>query len=187
MYKISTVQLRTKVVYTYLFETNVFFTVIIPLSSWKKMRPFSFPTRTTAKCALKRTVVIATGSDHAHVFLVLSHKQFLPTTLLIHKNTETALHYLNKKLKEKKDSIEVGTNYEHHKAKHYLTQELKELNNNNFHPNSSVRSCTNRIHWLSLRKATKKRKQVRKPSPSLRSQGTWTRSNIEKAHGFAEH
>jgi hypothetical protein len=37
-------------------------------------------------------------------------------------------------------------------------------------------------------KATKKIKQVKKPSPPLRtSQGTWARSNVERAHAFAEH
>jgi hypothetical protein len=40
----------------------------------------------------------------------------------------------------------------------------------------------------SLWKATKKIKQVKKPSPPLRtSQGTWTSSNVEKAHAFIEH
>jgi hypothetical protein len=34
---------------------------------------------------------------------------------------------------------------------------------------------------------TKIIKQVRKPSPPRTSQGTWARSNIEKAHAFAEH
>jgi hypothetical protein len=39
-----------------------------------------------------------------------------------------------------------------------------------------------------LWKAIKKIKQVKKPSPPLRtSQGTWARSNVEKAHAFAEH
>jgi hypothetical protein len=39
-----------------------------------------------------------------------------------------------------------------------------------------------------LWKATKEIKQVKKPSPPLRtSQGTWARSNVEKAHSFAEH
>jgi hypothetical protein len=39
-----------------------------------------------------------------------------------------------------------------------------------------------------LWKATKKIKQVKKPSSSLRtSQGTWARSNVEKAHAFAKH
>jgi hypothetical protein len=34
---------------------------------------------------------------------------------------------------------------------------------------------------------TKKIKQVKKPFPPLRkSQGTWARSNDEKAHAFAE-
>jgi hypothetical protein len=36
--------------------------------------------------------------------------------------------------------------------------------------------------------ATKKIKQVKRPSPPLRtSQGTWVISNVEKAHTFAEH
>jgi hypothetical protein len=40
----------------------------------------------------------------------------------------------------------------------------------------------------SLWKATKNLKQVKKPSLPLRaSQGTWTRSNVEKAHAFVEH
>jgi hypothetical protein len=39
-----------------------------------------------------------------------------------------------------------------------------------------------------LWKATKKIKQVKRPSPSLRtSQGTWARSNVKKAHAFVEH
>jgi hypothetical protein len=39
-----------------------------------------------------------------------------------------------------------------------------------------------------LWKATKKIKQVKKPSPPLRtSQGTWARSKVEKAHAFTEH
>jgi hypothetical protein len=37
-------------------------------------------------------------------------------------------------------------------------------------------------------KAPKKIKQVKKPSPRLRtSQVTWARSNVEKARAFAEH
>jgi hypothetical protein len=37
-------------------------------------------------------------------------------------------------------------------------------------------------------KATKKIKKIKKPSPPLRaSQGTWARSNVEKAHAFSEH
>jgi hypothetical protein len=55
------------------------------------------------------------------------------------------------------------------------------------HPNIPARSYTNRIHYA-LWKATKKIKQVTKPSPPLRaSQGTWARSNVDKAHAFAEH
>jgi hypothetical protein len=35
---------------------------------------------------------------------------------------------------------------------------------------------------------TKEIKQVKKPSPPLRiSQGTWARSNVEKAQAFVEH
>jgi hypothetical protein len=33
-------------------------------------------------------------------------------------------------LKKKGDSVEVSTDYEHQRAKHYLTQELKQLLNN---------------------------------------------------------
>jgi hypothetical protein len=40
----------------------------------------------------------------------------------------------------------------------------------------------------SLLKVTKKIKQVKKPSPPLRtSQRTWARNNIEKAHTSTEH
>jgi hypothetical protein len=35
--------------------------------------------------------------------------------------------------------------------------------------------------------ATKQIKQVKKPSPFRASHRTWTRSNVEKAHAFAEH
>jgi hypothetical protein len=34
-------------------------------------------------------------------------------------------------LKKKEDFVEIGTDYEHHRAKDYLTQERKELLNNN--------------------------------------------------------
>jgi hypothetical protein len=34
---------------------------------------------------------------------------------------------------------------------------------------------------------TEKIKQVKKPPPLRPSQGTWARSNVEKAHTFAEH
>jgi hypothetical protein len=40
----------------------------------------------------------------------------------------------------------------------------------------------------SLWKVTKKIKQVKKPSPPLRtSQGNWARSNVKKASSFTEH
>jgi hypothetical protein len=56
------------------------------------------------------------------------------------------------------------------------------------HPNIPVRSYINRIQHYSLWKETKKIKQVKKPSPPLRtSQGTWARSNVEKASAFAEN
>jgi hypothetical protein len=43
---------------------------------------------------------------------------------------------------------------------------------------------TNYALW----KATNKLKQAKKPCPPLRtSQGTWARSNVEKAHASAEH
>jgi hypothetical protein len=56
------------------------------------------------------------------------------------------------------------------------------------HPNIPARSYTNIIPDYSLRKATTKIKQVKKPSAPLRtSHGTWAGSNVEKAHAFAEH
>jgi hypothetical protein len=39
----------------------------------------------------------------------------------------------------------------------------------------------------SLWKATKKLRQIKKPPPLRTSQGTLARSNVEKAHTFAEH
>jgi hypothetical protein len=39
----------------------------------------------------------------------------------------------------------------------------------------------------SLWKATKRLKQIKKTSPLRTSQGTWARSNTEKARAFAEH
>jgi hypothetical protein len=74
--------------------------------------------------------------------------------------------------------------------KDYLTQELKQLNNNkNYCIQTFLQGfTTTKVTDYSLRKATKKIKQVKKPSPPLRaSQGTWARSNIEKAHTFFEH
>jgi hypothetical protein len=59
---------------------------------------------------------------------------------------------------------------------------------------ASKHSCNNRIPAstestdYSLWKATKKIKQVKKPSPPLKtSQRTWASSNVEKEHAFAEH
>jgi hypothetical protein len=81
----------------------------------------------------------------------------------------------------------VGTDYEHQRANHYLTQQHR--NSNNFSITTKIiipaRSSTNCSLW----KATKKMKQVKKASPPLRTlQGTWARSNVEKAaHAFAEH
>jgi hypothetical protein len=38
---------------------------------------------------------------------------------------------INLKLKKNEDSVEIGIDYEHQKAKDYLTQELNALLNNN--------------------------------------------------------
>jgi hypothetical protein len=70
------------------------------------------------------------------------------------------------------------------------TQELKQLLNKN--KNYCIQTF---LHGLtptesigySLWKANKKIKHVKKPSPLRTSQGTWARTNIEKAHAFAEH
>jgi hypothetical protein len=84
----------------------------------------------------------------------------------------------------------VGTNYEHQKAKDYLTEELKELLNNNkndciktFLQGLTPTDSTDYYLW----RGTKKITQVKKPPPLRISQGTWVRSNIEKAHAFAKH
>jgi hypothetical protein len=39
----------------------------------------------------------------------------------------------------------------------------------------------------SPRKSNKKMKQVKRPPPLRTSQGTWARSNVEKAHAITEH
>jgi hypothetical protein len=71
------------------------------------------------------------------------------------------------------------------------TQKLKQLLNNN--KNDCIQTflqglISTKFTDYSPWKATKKLKQVKKPSPPLRtSQGTWARSNVEKAHSFAEH
>jgi hypothetical protein len=70
-------------------------------------------------------------------------------------------------------------------------QELKQLlnNNNNDFIQTFLQGLTpTESTDYSLWKETKKMKQVKKPSTPLRtSQGTWSRSNVEKAHAFAEH
>jgi hypothetical protein len=71
------------------------------------------------------------------------------------------------------------------------TQELKQLLNNNkndcnetFLQGLTPTEATDYSLW----KATKKIKQVKKPSPPLRtSQGTRARNNVKKAHAFNEH
>jgi hypothetical protein len=71
------------------------------------------------------------------------------------------------------------------------TQELKQLlnNNKNYCIQTFLQGLTpTESTDYSLWKATKKIKQVKKPSPPLRtSQGTCARSNVENAHAFAEH
>jgi hypothetical protein len=70
------------------------------------------------------------------------------------------------------------------------TQELKQLLSNNkidciqiFLQGLTPTESTDYYPW----KVTKEIKQVKKPSPLRSSQGTWERSNVEKAHVFAEH
>jgi hypothetical protein len=97
-------------------------------------------------------------------------------------------------LKKKEDSVEIGIDYEHQKAKRLLntaTQELKRLLNNN--KNECIQTLLQGLTPTeytdhSLWKTTKKIKQVKKSSPPLRtSQGIWARSNVEKAHALTEH
>jgi hypothetical protein len=70
------------------------------------------------------------------------------------------------------------------------TQEFKEFLNSN--RNDCIQTFLQGLTPTestdcSLWKATKKIKQVKKPSPPLRtSQGTWSRSNVENANAFAE-
>jgi hypothetical protein len=110
----------------------------------------------------------------------------------IHSRHMTALYQLNKKSKKREHSVEVGTNYEHQRAKDYLTQQHRNSNSSSITTkmiasNIPARSYTNIIHWLFPVEVTKKIKQ-KKPSPPLRtSQGTSARSNFEKAHNFTEH
>jgi hypothetical protein len=75
----------------------------------------------------------------------------------------------------------------HQKAKDYLTQELKQLLNDN--KNECIQTFlqglkTNSTDY-SLWKATKKIKQVKKPSPRLRtSQVNWAGSKCRKSTRF---
>jgi hypothetical protein len=94
-------------------------------------------------------------------------------------------------LKKKENSVKVGTDYEHRRAKDYLTQELKQLLNNNkndciqtFLQDLTPTESTDYSVW----KAAKKLNQCKKPSPPLRtSQRTSARSNVERIHAFAKH
>jgi hypothetical protein len=68
------------------------------------------------------------------------------------------------------------------------SQELKQQNNKNYCIQTFLQGPTSTESTdYSLSKAAKKIKQVNKPSPPLRkSQVTWVRNNVEKAHAFAE-
>jgi hypothetical protein len=81
-------------------------------------------------------------------------------------------------------------NTESKRLLHTATQELKQLlNNKNDCMQTFLQGFTpTESTDYSLWKATKKIKHVKKPSPPLRTtQAPWARSNIEKAHAFAEH
>jgi hypothetical protein len=94
-------------------------------------------------------------------------------------------------LTKKKDPVEIGIDYVQRRANDYSTQELKQLLNNRkndciqtFLQDLSPTKSTDYSLW----KATRKLKQATRPSPPLRTpQGAWARSNVEKAHAFAEH
>jgi predicted deacetylase len=82
--------------------------------------------------------------------------------------------YINstKNRRKKEDSVVVGTDYKHQRAKDYLTQELKQLLNNN--KNDCIQTFLQGLTPTestdySLWKVTKKIKQVKKPSPPLRT------------------
>jgi hypothetical protein len=79
-------------------------------------------------------------------------------------------------LKKKKSSVKVGTDYEHQRAKDYLTLELKQLLNNNnyciqtFLQGLTPTESTDYSPW----KTIKKIEQIKTPSPPLKTpQGTW--------------
>jgi hypothetical protein len=91
-----------------------------------------------------------------------------------------------KKCRIKEDCVEVGT-----ESKRLLNTATQDLLNNN--ENDCIQTFLQGLTPTestdySLWKATKRIKQVKKPSPPLRtSQATWGRSNVEEAHTFAEH
>jgi hypothetical protein len=67
------------------------------------------------------------------------------------------------------------------RTKDYLTatQELNQL---------LIKNKNDGIQTFPVEGDKEKKKQVKKPSaPLMTSQGTWARSNVERAHAFAEH
>jgi hypothetical protein len=85
-------------------------------------------------------------------------------------------------LKKIEDSIEVDTNYEHQKAKDYLTQQHRNSKNSSITKKNCIQTFLQ-----GLVEGDQKIKQVKNPSPPLRtSQGTWAKRNIGKTHAFAE-
>jgi hypothetical protein len=97
-------------------------------------------------------------------------------------------------LKKNEDLIQTGTDYEHQKANDYLTRQRKNskellYNNKNYCSQTFLKGLTpTESTDYSLWKATKNLKQAKNPSPPLStSPKTWTISNVEKSHIFAEH
>jgi hypothetical protein len=75
-------------------------------------------------------------------------------------------------LKKKEESVKIGTDYEHQRAKDYLTQQHRNSNNSSIRKMiASKHSCKEPTNQptksidCSLWKATKKIKQVKKPPP----------------------
>jgi hypothetical protein len=90
-------------------------------------------------------------------------------------------------LKKKEDSLEFGTDYEHQTAKDYSTQQHMNSNNSSigtkmiciqtFLQRLTPAEYTDYSLWMAIKKI----KQVKKPSPPLRtSQETCSSRNIEK-------
>jgi hypothetical protein len=71
-------------------------------------------------------------------------------------------------VKKKEDYVEVGTDYEHQRAKDYLTQQHRISNNSSITTKHRGLTPTESTDY-SLRKVTKKIKHVKKPSPQLRT------------------